>query len=122
MNPTELVARYMSAWNQTDRDARRQVLEVSWAPDASYSDPTAQVTGRADFAEHIGGFHQQFPGARFEVTSEVDSHHQYLRFEWTMVLADGNVFLYGSDFGEVAADGTALQRIVGFFGPAEPKS
>ena len=122
MNPAEIVARYTSAWMQTDRDARRQVLEVCWAPDATYCDPSAQVTGRAAFVEHIGGFHQQFPGARLELTSEVDSHHQYLRFEWKMVLADGKVFLHGVDFGEVATDGAALQRIVGFFGPAEPRS
>ena len=122
MNPAELVASYTSAWHQTDRDARRQLLEVAWAADGSYSDPTAQVSGRDAFVDHIGRFHQQFPGARLEVTSEVDSHHQHLRFEWKMVLADGKVSLHGIDIGEVAPDGTNLQRIVGFFGPTEPKS
>lgn len=121
MNPAELVARYMSAWNQADRDATRRVLETAWTADAAYSDPTAHVAGREAFARHIDGFHQQFPGARLEVTSEVDSHHQHLRFEWKMVLADGKVFVHGIDFGEVAADGK-LQRIVGFFGPVEPKT
>jgi hypothetical protein len=81
MNPVELVARYMSAWNQTDGDARRRLLEATWASDGAYSDPTAHVAGRDAFVEHIEPFHR-----------------------------------------EVAADGTTLQWIIGFFGPVEPKS
>jgi hypothetical protein len=122
MNPTDLVARYMSAWNQTDADARREVLDASWDADASYCDPTAQVDGRAAFVEHIGAFHRQFPGARFEVTSEVDAHHRHLRFEWRMVLADGKVFLEGVDFAELAPGGSMLKQVVGFFGQAQPRS
>ena len=38
-----------------------------------------------------------------------------MRFTWRMLLADGSVFVEGTDFGELSADGR-LERIVGFFG------
>ena len=120
MEPTELTALYMAAWHEPDRARRQELLERIWAEDGTYTDPTAHVEGRAALVEHIGGFHKQFPGARLEAASGVDAHHGKLRFNWRMRLADGTVFVEGIDFGELSGDGK-LQRIVGFFGPLEPK-
>lgn len=76
----------------------------------------ASVEGKAALVNHISGFHQQFPGARIELTSAIDAHHNRLRFTWRMVLADQSVFLEGVDFSEIGSDGK-LRYVVGFFGP-----
>jgi hypothetical protein len=112
----EVVAAYGAAWGEADESSRRKLLEEAWADDGVYCDPTANVEGREGLVAHIAGFHQQFPGARIDVTSGVEEHHGWLRFAWAMVDGEGATLMEGFDVGEVAQDGR-LQRIVGFFGP-----
>jgi hypothetical protein len=59
----------------------------------------------------------RFPGSTIVMTSNVDVHHDVLRFTWKRILADGSSRPEGIDFGELA-DGK-IQRIIGFFGPLE---
>lgn len=120
MEPSELISLYTRAWCEPDRELRQQLLDRAWCEDGTYTDPTAHVVGRKELVDHIGEFFDQFPGARIELTSGIDTHHQQLRFAWRMVLADGKVFVEGVDFGELSRDGK-LQRIVGFFGPLASK-
>jgi SnoaL-like protein len=112
----DTVAAYAAAWNEPDVQARRALLERSWAADGVYCDPTARVEGREALVGHIGGFHAQRPGHRIEMASGVDEHDGLLRFAWRMVGPDGSGVLEGMDFGELAGDGR-LKLIVGFFGP-----
>ena len=116
MEVSELIALYNRAWSEPDYALRQKLLEQIWADDGTYTDPTAHVAGRNALVDHIGALFEQFPGAYFVVTSGIDSHHGKFRFTWRMVLADGEVFLEGVDFGELNSDGK-LHRIVGFFGP-----
>ena len=90
------------------------MLDRVWTADGTYTDPTAHVEGRGELEDHIDRFFKQFPGARLALASDIDTHHQKLRFTSRMLLADGSVFVEGTDFGELSADGR-LQRIVGFF-------
>lgn len=115
MEPNELIRLYADAWSEPDRALRQQLLERAWAEDGTYTDPTTHIAGRQGLVDHIGGVFAQFPGARLEVTSEIDVHHEKLRFTWRMLLANGEVFLDGVDFGELSSTGK-LHRIVGFFG------
>ena len=115
MELPELITLYTGAWCEPDRARRQQLLERAWAEDGTYSDPAAHVVGRMALVDHIGGFFEQFPGARIELASGIDSHHEKLRFTWCMLLADGKVYVEGMDFGELCTDGK-LHRIVGFFG------
>jgi hypothetical protein len=87
-----------------------------WTEDGTYTDPTAQVAGRRELVEHICKVLAHYPGGRVVRTSNLDMHHNMLRFAWKMVLADGTSLPEGVDFGELSAEGK-LQRIVGFFGP-----
>jgi len=41
-NPTELVERYLSAWNERDTRKRRDLIAKTWAEDAHYLDPLMQ--------------------------------------------------------------------------------
>ena len=116
MDETAVVAAYGAAWLEPDAGERLALLETAWADDGRYEDPTGAAEGRAALSAHIGAFHAARPGARIEITSGVDRHHDVLRFAWRMVAADGSVAVEGIDFGVLAADGR-LARIVGFFGP-----
>ena len=116
MDLLQAVRTYVDAWGETDAAQRAQMLEQVWDEHGVYTDPMAHVEGRAALIGHIGGFQQQFPGARIELSSGVDTHHGKIRFAWRLVLADQTVHVEGIDFGEVSADGK-LRAIVGFFGP-----
>ncbi|MBV9229571.1 MAG: nuclear transport factor 2 family protein [Chloroflexi bacterium] len=110
---------YVAAWNETDLEKRRMLLETSWAEDGIYSDPTAQVSGREALVQHLGRLIERFADHRVLLTSGVDEHHGLIQFTWARVGSDGKIIRKGIDFGEVGADGR-LVRITGFFGPPPP--
>ncbi len=115
MTPTEAVASYGAAWNETDPGRRADLLASSWADDGVYLDPTGRVEGRDALADHIAGFHSMMAGHTIDTVSGVDEHDGSFRFAWVMRNADG-VALEGMDYGELGDDGR-ITRIVGFFGP-----
>src|SRR6476659_9216370 len=63
---------YIAAWNARDAD-RAQAVAAAFAPDATYTDPLADVSGRAAIAELIGGAQQQFAGWTFRLAGPVDA-------------------------------------------------
>jgi mannose-6-phosphate isomerase-like protein (cupin superfamily) len=111
----ETVDAYMAAWNETDEGKRRRLLEAAWTDDGTYTDPQSDVAGREALIALIGGMHSRMPGARIDVTSKTDVHHDKLRFAWKFVSGDGSMTIEGIDFGELAEDGR-LKKIVGFWG------
>jgi len=116
MDLNDAVATYGAAWNETDGDARRKLLDEAWTDGGLYCDPMGRAEGRDALHAHIDGFQQQFPGARIDATSGADEHDGYFRFAWKMIDADGNTALEGFDVGHRAGDGR-IDLIVGFFGP-----
>jgi len=111
-----IIDAYVAAWNEPDEYRRRGFLQLSWADDGLYCDPTGTARGREEFVAHIARFQKVMPGRRFELTTAVDEHDGYLRFGWAARDHDGNVAMAGMDFGMLASDGR-LAQIVGFFGP-----
>jgi hypothetical protein len=118
MDTTEIVATYCAAWNEPDIAKRTAMLEAAWTDDGVYHDPTGTAEGRAALIEHIGGFHEQFPGHTIDPASGVDDNGDGLRFAWVMRNGD-EVVLEGMDFAELGPDGR-IRRIAGFFGPFPP--
>jgi hypothetical protein len=110
------IAIYCAAWNETDAGRRAALLAQAWADDATYTDPTVHLTGRAALVAHIDAVFARFPGSTIEMTSALDVHHTVARFAWKKVLADGTSLPEGIDFAEIGPDGKLI-RIVGFFGP-----
>jgi hypothetical protein len=53
-------------------------------------------------------------------TSALDVHHGVVRFAWKALDATGAELVHGIDLALVSADGTKIERIVGFFGDLEP--
>jgi hypothetical protein len=106
---------YVAAWNEADAGARLKILEDCWAEDAVYVDPNVELKGRAALSEHISTVQAGRPGARIEMMSGIDLHHNVVRFLWRLVRADGSSGDISIDFGEVDAAGR-LTKIAGFFG------
>jgi hypothetical protein len=115
----QVLLAYVAAWNETNEGKRRALLETSWAENGTYSDPTAQVSGREALVQHLGRLIEQFAGHRVLLTSGVAEHHNLFQFTWVRVGPDGRSIRDGIDFGELAADGR-ISRITGFFGPPPP--
>ena len=112
-----VVLDYVAAWNEPNVATREQILDRCWAEDAAYVDPNVELRGRTALCEHISKVQAGRPGARIEMMSGVDLHHNLVRFLWRLVHADGHSGDTSIDFGEIDATGR-LTRIVGFFGEA----
>ncbi|MFC5473789.1 nuclear transport factor 2 family protein [Paraherbaspirillum soli] len=109
-----LIDRYIAVWNETDAGRRAELIAATWADNASYLDPMMQGDGHAGIAAMVAGVHQQFPGHRFYRTSDVESHHDRIRFRWELRPEQGPALVTGTDFGTLAGD-ERLQSITGFF-------
>jgi hypothetical protein len=114
--PEETVRTYVLAWATTDEAARRELLARCWADHGVYCDPLSKVEGRPALSDHIAAFQRSRPGFRIPLASGIDTHHEFLRFRWVMLNAEGKFVGEGFDVGALAPDGR-LQRITGFFGP-----
>jgi SnoaL-like domain len=113
---TELVDRYIAMWNETDAARRRALIARIWTESASYVDPMMEGDGRSGIDAMVDGVQQRFPGYRFRRTSEVEAHHDRLRFCWELAPESGPALVKGTDMG-VVADGK-LAAITGFFDQA----
>jgi len=111
---TALVDAYVASWNEADPAKRQALVEDAWAPEASYVDPLLSLKGHTDLATLKPLLDQHYPGHRISRTSDVDTHHNVLRFSWSMTGPDGAVVIDGIDVGIVTDDGR-LQGIAGFF-------
>lgn len=118
MSVDEVIAIYCAAWNEVDPVKRDKILQPIWADGATYTDPTVHIIGREALVAHIDTVCARFLGSTIVTTSNIDIHHNVLRFYWKRILADGSSRPEGIDFGEVAENGK-IRRIVGFFGPLE---
>ena len=116
MSFADVIDTYGAAWNEVDSDARRTLLEVAWADDGAYADPTVHVFGREALVAHIGATHEVFGGFRIDRTSDYDEHHGYVRFTWTMKAQTGETLVDGFDVVRLSSD-SRIELVVGFFGP-----
>jgi len=112
-NVTELIDRYIALWNETDAGRRRDLIARTWTKTADYVDPMMQGEGQDGIDAMIQGVQERFPGHQFRRTSDVDTHHDRVRFSWELAPKGGPALASGTDFGIVAADGR-LQTITGF--------
>ena len=105
---------YIAAWNEADPDARRRLIAVALAEDATYVDPMLSGEGIDGIDAMVAAAQPQFAGAVLRRTSDIDAHHDRVRFTWDAIGADGEPDIAGTDFCVVAPDGR-LQSITGFF-------
>lgn len=93
---SDIVDTYLATWNAEGAE-RAQLLADHWAEDVSYVDPLAEVSGRAELSALIDGVQAQFPGFVFSQVSDVDAHHQQMRFSWGLGPAGEEPVVIGFD-------------------------
>ena len=109
---TSLVDRYIAMWNERDAGRRRDLIAGIWTQDASYVDPLMRGDGHGGIAAMVEGVQARFPNHRFVRTSDVDTHHERIRFSWALAPERGAAIVKGVDFGVVSGD--QLRQITGF--------
>ncbi|MEV0158102.1 nuclear transport factor 2 family protein [Micromonospora sp. NPDC050686] len=115
MNPySDLVDRYLAVWNEADGDARAAAVGALFTPDATYTDPLAEVRGHEQISAVIGGVQQAFPGHVLRPHGVVDGHHDVVRFGWELVPAGGGeAVVVGFDVAVRDTDGR-VRAVHGF--------
>jgi len=109
----DLITRYLDCWNETDPEARRTLIDGTWAADASYIDPLAEAHGRDAIDATIAAAQAQFPGFVFTLAGPVDAHHRQARFTWGLGPDGAEPLIVGSDVAVTDDDGR-LVTVLGF--------
>ena len=110
---------YGAAWNHSDAEKRRELLQEAFAEDGVFVDPLDHKVGREELLDHMANFHRDQPGVTFENASGIDVHHGHHRFVWRMRNANGEVILEATNFGQVDEAGR-ITKMADFFGPPAP--
>jgi len=116
-NPTDTTAidSYIAVWNETDDAKRAELAEAALSADLWYRDPMLEADDRNTFSARVKFVQENFPGHVMTRTSEVDAHHDLVRFNWALGLPGEVPVLAGVDVAKYDADGK-LHRIIGFAG------
>jgi hypothetical protein len=110
-----IVSGYFAMWNEADAAQRRAVIAATWAPDAHYVDPLLTADGAEGLDVMVAAVQEQFPGHRFRLSGDVDTHHDRARWDWELVGPDGGTLVAaGVDVATLAPDGR-LHEVTGFF-------
>lgn len=109
----EIIQKYIACWNETDPERRRALIAHVWAADASYTDPLADLRGRAQIDAGIAGAQKQFPGLVFSLAGPVDANHNQARFTWNLGPAGGEPVVVGFDVA-VLDEAGQIRSVHGF--------
>jgi len=114
-----LVDQWLAAYGEPDPARRLAAIRATWHPEGRLVDPPLEARGHQGIHDQAATVQAQFPGHRFERTTVVDAHHEFLRYGWRLLDANGAAVLEGIDVVELDVDGRML-RVVGFFGAQPP--
>jgi hypothetical protein len=112
---TTVIDRYVAAWNEADSARRAALIDSALGADLCYRDPMFEADGRDAFDGVLAAVQQQLPGHVVTRTSDVDAHHDVVRFNWALGLPCEPPTFTGLDVAKLDSDGR-LHRIVGFAG------
>jgi hypothetical protein len=112
-----IVDSYIAMWNEADAERRRALVEQTVTEDATYVDPLMSGEGIDGISTMIAGAQEAYPGHRFALHTGPDTHHDRLRFSWSLSPEGGDPIAIGTDFATVTDDGR-MRSITGFLEPA----
>jgi hypothetical protein len=112
-----VVDAYFEMWNTDDADERLGHAQRAFTDDARYVDPLSDVVGPQGASAMVGGLRADHAGYAVRRASELDVHHNVVRFGWEILDPDGAVYLNGIDVCALADDGRIVM-LAGFFGAA----
>src|SRR5580692_2385892 len=108
-NAKALVERYVAVWNEPDAQARRKAIAALWTEDGAHYTKSMNVRGYDALEARVAGAYERFVGTGryiFRAIDNVDCHHNTVKFNWTMVPAQGgDVESVGFEFFILSDDG-----------------
>ena len=112
---------HLAGYCEPDPSRRLEVLSGVWTLDGRLVDPPFEAASPAGIAALVDAVLTHYPNHTFRRTTAVDTHHEFARYGWELVAADGTVAVGGTDVVTLDADGR-IAEIVGFFGDLTPAS
>src|SRR5207245_1738419 len=88
----ELMNRYMALWNEPDAELRRKSISELWVEDGAQFTSQNAYHGYKDLEGRVEAAHEQFVkkgGFVFRLASDIDAHHNAVKFSWEMVPETG---------------------------------
>jgi hypothetical protein len=112
MDTKSVVEAYLATWN-AEGEQRAKLLAAHWAPDVTYTDPLAAISGHAGLTALIDGVRARFPGWVFTPAGEPDGHHSRLRFRWGLGAEGEEPAVVGFDVLVLDGEGR-IREVLGF--------
>jgi len=113
------LAAYWTAWNEADPDRIRTHLVRGVTDDVEWNDPRDSFVGIDALEAAIRRLRASKPDYRFVIASEIDRHHDRLRYRWDMV-RNGRTLMEGLDIVTLEPTSGLIARVDGFFGHPTP--
>ena len=110
---------HLRAYCEPDPAVRGTLVARAWAETGVLVDPPFDGAGHDGIAAMADAVLAHYPAHTFERTTEVDAHHTFARYGWSLVAPDGTAAVTGTDVVELADDGR-IARVIGFFGDLVP--
>jgi hypothetical protein len=107
-----VATRYIEAFNETDAERRRELIEALYTPDCTYTDPNVDLHGAGQIDGFIEQTQERFPGFTFTLGSAIDAHHNQVRFQWHGGPADAPDAYVGFDV--IVTDDGRISNVYGF--------
>jgi hypothetical protein len=116
--PEALVA-YWSAWNEPNLDRVQDHLRNAVTDRVEWTDPRDSFVGIGELETAIRRLRTNKPDYRFVICSEMDRHHDRLRYRWDMV-RNRRTLMEGLDVVTLESSSGLIARVDGFFGHPTP--
>jgi hypothetical protein len=115
----DVLVSYWTAWNEREVEQISQQLSSAVTEDVEWNDPRDSFVGRAALEAAIRRLRTSKPDYVFVIASEIDRHHDRLRYRWDMV-RNGRTLMEGLDVVALDPLSGLISRVDGFFGHPTP--
>ena len=116
--PDALVS-YWTAWNERELEQVHGHLVRAVTDDVEWNDPRDSFVGIVELEAAVRRLRTSKPDYRFVIASEIDHHHDRLRYRWDMT-RDGRILMEGLDVVTLEGSSGLIARVDGFFGHPTP--
>ena len=116
--PEALVA-YWTAWNELDLEQIHPHLVAAVTDDVEWNDPRDSFVGVVALEAAVRRLRTSKPEYVFTIASEIDRHHDRLRYRWDMI-RNGRTLMEGLDVVTLDPSSGLIARVDGFFGHPTP--
>ncbi len=110
---------YWTAWNEPDVSALAAHLARAVTATVEWNDPRDSFAGIDALETNMRELRTTKPQYRFRIVSEIDAHHDRLRYRWDMI-KDHRTLMQGLDVVTLCQTSGLIERVDGFFGEPTP--